>query len=384
MSDCVRLSALAFGVVVACLGCGSGTEEGARADAAAGDPDGSPDAAPACVPISPRAISTGLATAPPRIAAHEGGYGVVWGDPRDEGDAKSDDELYFGALDAAGERVGPDVRLTTAPGNLAGIAIARVGTGYAVAFNETREPAQLLATRLDADGQKLFDEVPLGPLGTPPGIAVSGDAVGVTWADADAVRFARLSDDGVVGEPVTVTSGNNPSIAPSGEDGWTVAYHSDRVYVSLLDAEGGGGDIALPVSDGPGLRAALTIGTGLFGVAWSTGAPDHDVMFAIFEATGARLVDEVQLTTGELVEGLPVTAKGGGFVVGWTTADEELVVMGIDGTGASSIPTILSTTAFHEAFRPLDIAFNGDSFAVVWLDTRDGEPRPYFATYCPF
>jgi hypothetical protein len=268
-----------------------------------------------------------------------------------------------------------------APGNLAGIAIAPVGTGYGVAFNETRQPAQLLATRLDVDGQELFDEVPIGPLGTPPGIAASGDAVGLTWADTQ-VRFARLTGDGGSGEPVTVADGNNPSIAPFGSDGWAVAYHSDRVYLALLDAEGGAANVRIPVSDGPGIRADLDAGPGGLGVAWSTGEPDHDVMFVAFDATGARKWDEVPLTTGDLVEGLPVVAVGFGYAVAWTTADGELVVMGVDGTGASSIPTTLSTTAFHEAFRPLDIAFNGESFAVVWLDTRDGEPRPYFATYC--
>lgn len=348
--------------------------------------DAGADAA-TCVPIAPRAISDTVIMSGPRLAFNGSGYGVVWADPRDRSDAgvdggSADDELYFARLDAQGVRIGSDVRVTNAPGNIAGAAIAWDGTGYEVAFNDTRPAFALFSTRLDANGSKQFDEVNIAALGTPPSLAMSGTSVGLTWSAAT-VQFARKQQGQSFGSPAMIATGVNPALAPAGA-GWGVAFHSDKVYFAFLDAQGTKTSSDLPVSTGAGYRAAIAAGSNGFGVAWGTTIAGDDLVFARLDSAGARIGNEIPLSSGAPSDGLPVVAAGrGGYAVAWVASDARLLLRFIDATGTASGPMMVSTTAFSGGPRPLDIVANGEAFTLVWTDTREGQGKPYVTSICP-
>ncbi len=393
--------------IVAITACDSGEtaspDGGTRMDASASDGGGGTDAAGldampedaepmdaaidagadagVCTEIAPRPVSVIDGAAGPKLASDGSGYGIVWADPRDNAGAGMDDEIYFVRMDANGARIGEDVRVTNAGGNVAGIGFDWNGSAYGLAFNDTRTAIGLYYTELDATGAKAFDEIRIGDLSAPPAVA-SGATFGVAWVSGSNVVLTRQLGSSV-GQTSTIAMGLNPAIA-RGAGGWGVAFHdADRVRFARVDDSGVVGTV-MPVSDGTGIRADITAGPDGFGVAWVTSLSDRDVRFARLDANGARIGAEIPLTADALDQGLPVVAAGyGGYAVAWTTADDELIAVFVTDTGFVSDPTPISNSALHMAFRPLDLIFDGERFVIVWTDTRNGANQTFLATYCP-
>jgi hypothetical protein len=146
----------------------------------------------------------------PQGAPNGNGYGVAWNDGRD-GNA----EIYFAALDASGNKLGSDVRLTNTSGTSLAPAIDWTGTTYGVTWwDSTSGTAEQYFAILDDTG------APLGPqLEVTPGqysqLAItkwSGKDFGISWFDFRngilEPYFARLDRNGMkVGDDLRVSTG---------------------------------------------------------------------------------------------------------------------------------------------------------------------------------
>jgi hypothetical protein len=343
-----------------------------------------------CEPVAPLVVSepAGNATAA-RLAWNGGGWGVAWSDDRD-GTNSGDTELYFARLDTAGEKMGADVRVTDAPGFTTAGSLVYNGTDYAVVFNDARTPPGMYFTRVDAAGDKLFDEVLIEP-GQVPRLAWNGTEYGLSYTVQGIVQFVRLDENGaMLGTPTVIGNGYNPSLAPSSE-GWAIAFHFGvtdfTIYFVRLDASGQmvGGQV--PVRGSSGWHASLAASGDGFGVAWNSGftmgmAVNGDIHFARLDASGAVMGSEGPVTMGPAGFWFPSLAAGDdGWGLAWVV-DTDLEVAHIDAAGAAGEPAPLSDSAI-ESFFYMQIAARAGGYGVVWPDSREGNDEVFFATTCP-
>jgi hypothetical protein len=91
----------------------------------------------------------------PSIVATDTGFAIAWEDDRD-----GNMEIYFQKLDHVGELVGPNRRITSAPGHSQNVSLAWSAEGYALAWMDSRAGGyDLLFTCLDPAGDRVCPEV---------------------------------------------------------------------------------------------------------------------------------------------------------------------------------------------------------------------------------
>ena len=151
----------------------------------------------------PTTISGPAAASPDRpTAAWTGsGYGVAWQDQRDGGNGS---EVYFARADAAGQPLGPEVRVTNAPGISQPYAIAWSGATHAIVFEDARTgTTETYAAWLDGTGVKLGSDLRLASSrygSQTPMIAWTGQGYGVAETDLvvtsqQRINFLRIGCD---------------------------------------------------------------------------------------------------------------------------------------------------------------------------------------------
>jgi len=163
----------------------------------------------------------------PAVAWSGSEYGIAWQDNRD-----GQTEIYFARVDAAGERVGPEQRFTThAPGE--GVAtrpvLAGNGNGYGLTWLDGRNgPTELYFVALDASGNKLGPDVRMtftGVATTPPVLTATGSGYFLAWS-AGGSRYMLIDASGVpTTAPQLFTGGQ--SIVWTGTD-TAAAYSATR------------------------------------------------------------------------------------------------------------------------------------------------------------
>jgi putative metal-binding protein len=127
------------------------------------------------------AVGTGDASWP-TIAWHGAGFGIAWRDTRD-----GNPEIYFCRLDASGNKIGPDVRVTASPGEAQSPSLAWTGNSYRIAWEDwANGEGQILVAVVDASGQvtglpEVVSVVTHQP--AEPSIAWTGEQWMVAWAD---------------------------------------------------------------------------------------------------------------------------------------------------------------------------------------------------------
>jgi hypothetical protein len=144
----------------------------------------------------------------PDIVWADGGYAAVWADDRD-----GNGEIYFARIDAAGTQIGSDIRLTDDPSDSTFPSLAWTGSEYAAAWIDAREGnEEVFFARMDASGNKLGDDVRVTQDSTDSkcaSLAWTGSEFGVLWyelGDALSVYFTSLSSSGAVAAEKTQVS----------------------------------------------------------------------------------------------------------------------------------------------------------------------------------
>src|SRR6185503_11960751 len=171
----------------------------------------------------------------PRAAWTGDSYGVVWQDDRD-----GNPEIYFARLDSAGRKLGTDVRVTNAPGESAAPSLVWVVSEFGLTWHDERDGnTEIYFVRLDPAGQKIGPEVRLttdSARSEFPSLVWRASEYAVAWNDARdggfQIYFARLGQQGAKLAPEVRVSGDttlaaSPSLA-AGPGGFGVAWHDLR------------------------------------------------------------------------------------------------------------------------------------------------------------
>jgi hypothetical protein len=178
-------------------------------------------------------------------------FGLAWEDRRDK-----DFEIYFNRLDANGNKLAPDLRVTNAPRFSLRPDIVWDGAEYVVVWSDTRDgeaSGLIFGQRIDADGKLVGQNVVLTPAGSDadgPRLARGQTELGLVFNRAGPggreLAFRTLSPDLMkLGEPIVVGSAGAASSA--------VAWSGDR-YVVVWDT--------LTSMPGPTIRGAAVAPNG--------------------------------------------------------------------------------------------------------------------------
>jgi hypothetical protein len=356
--------------------------------------------APACTPTGNVRVTNDPAYSDdPSLVWNGTGYAVAWNDARD-GNA----EIYFARLDTGGTVMGSPLRVTNAASTSEGEVMVWNGGEYAIAWYDQRDGRyEIYFTRVDAAGVEIGDDIRVtNATGTSwgPALAWNGSGYGVAWWDTrdgnDELYFARLSTAGVkIGSDVRVTTGGDvqtPSIAWNGS-GYGIAWGdrrtgSSEIYFARLDALGGriGGNLLL-TGGTPGIAglAGLTWTGSEYGVGWlDTPSGMQQLFFARLDATGSvmgtvRALGQMGFSPWNLVW------TGSGYGIGISSSragNPEIYLSRLDAAGAPAATDERVTNDPANSRAP-SIAWTGSSYGVAWGDVRDGNYEIYFARLCP-
>jgi hypothetical protein len=209
-------------------------------------------------------------------------YGLAWHDGRD-----ANWEVYFTRLDDQGVKIGGDVRLTNATNSSQNPSLAWAGTGYGVAWHDGRDANwEIYFARVDADGNKVGDDVRITDAlqsSQSPSLAWNGSEYLVAWSDGRDANWeiydARISAAGAkVGSDVRITSKANSSQGPSlswNGSGYGIAWYDGRdgnleIYFNRLDGSGAktGRDIRTTQASGVSQSPSLAWNGGGYAIGW--------------------------------------------------------------------------------------------------------------------
>lgn len=222
----------------------------------------------------------------PSLVATGTGFGVAWGDRRDE----LNGDIFFARLDASGSKVGADVRLTDHPRISSNPSLVWTGTRFGIAFLDDRNggTGDTWFVGVSAGGAKMGSEIrisstSLGSLG--PSLVWTGSEYGVAWDSRPEpatthVLFARLDASGNrIGAEVQVDGGpgrsGSPSLVWSGAE-YGVAWTDQRdgnpeiYFIGLTDLGVRIGSDLRVTTDPGSLNSPTIVSTGTeYAIAWS-------------------------------------------------------------------------------------------------------------------
>ncbi len=177
-------------------------------------------------------------------------FATVWEDRRD-----NDYEIYFNRLDADGDQLGPDVRVSTGPDFSLHPSLHWDGAHFVVVWDDLRDGwSRIYGRLLNLDGEPTTEEIPLtiGDLEAEnPLVALGRRTMGMVFkygpADDQRIGFRTVSSDlETVGTLVEPASGRavSPTIVASGGR-FFVAWHTrsgrgpgDAIWGAVLGEDG--------------------------------------------------------------------------------------------------------------------------------------------------
>jgi hypothetical protein len=258
--------------------------------------------------------STGVDTHP-ALAWNGTRYGLVYAN-----NSVGNYELYFQLLEASGLPVGGPVRITTAVNSSDWPDVVWTGTAFAVAWEDERAGVgkeDVYFQKLDANGNKLGTEVrvttdPARQMA--PILKWTGAGFGVAWSDTRftqrEIYFRKLDANGMpVGTETRVTNDAAdsawPDLAWNGTD-WAVVWHDLRdgnseVYLTRLSAAGQKISADLRLTNAAGFSGYPSIDWNGFqyGVSWQddrAGTPA--IYFAQVSQTGIKNGPDLKVSSG--------------------------------------------------------------------------------------
>ena len=172
--------------------------------------------------------------------------GAVWQDRRDPSGGY---EIYFNRLTPDGERLGPDQRISFAPGFSVNATIAWTGEEFLLVWQDERDTVgqggyELYAQRVDGDGRLILPNQRLtrdASNSESPAVAVSDTGVALAWTDGRsgrrAVWFATFTRG-----LTRVTADRQVSPASQSAVGAQVVWNRDRWVLAWYDDDDASAD----------------------------------------------------------------------------------------------------------------------------------------------
>lgn len=176
----------------------------------------------------------------------------------------------------------------------------------------------------------------------------------------------------------------NPTSATF-DDGFGVAWVDRRdgvqaIYLRLVEQGFVGPENRLtdPGDDGYDWMPTLAADDGDLVVAWHDA---HEVYFQALDDSGARQGEMVQLTNDPYMrEPVSVACGMGSVAIVWADErwDHDIFFARVNRAGKKEVLPVEVAPAAGNSFSP-SLVFDGESFALAWVDDRLGLPRLFFA-----
>jgi hypothetical protein len=327
-------------------------------------------------------------------------HGIAWEDERD-----GDSEIYVALLSSSGARIGGDVRVTQAPFPSQSPRIAWTGSEYGIVWEDWRHSpsptdgrVEAYFARLDAAGHKIGADLRLTQVGgvESTDIAWNGSEYGVVWSANRLIYFARLSRSGVrIGTEVRISDPPggfiHPRIAWTGSE-YGIAYTNwtspEQIRFARVGASGNvlARDLVVTTtpfeSDGPTASSLTWTGTE-YGLVWRDLrlAGNPELFFAHLSASGARIGVDVRVTNNPSNVGRPsLVWTGFEYAVTWPDNRDgnfEIYLARLDAVGTKAGADIRLTSDAGLSDHP-DLVWTGADFGVAWRDNRTGDSEIFF------
>ncbi len=278
-------------------------------------------------------------------------FATAWEDRRDQ-----DYEIYFNRLNTRGEKLGPDLRVSTAPGfslrpTLLELETAR-SQAYRLAWEDEREGGggRIYGQLIDGDGNKVGDNVALTPLGldpSSPALALGTARIGLLYNQAElegrGLGFRSLDFD--------------------------LANPTDSVRLSARNPD----------------AASIVANAGRFVVAWhvveSNSRPGAQIWGSVISETGEELVAAKGLTEpAEFARYHSLVPLGDRLILLWSEWREgrfeiyaRELTPDLDPLGAARLVTPSSA----EAYAPLAAFGPQGEIGVMFTGRLDSSPKPH-------
>jgi uncharacterized repeat protein (TIGR01451 family) len=339
------------------------------------------------IDLTPTATNAGA----PRIAWTGTEYGMVVSDNH-EGDY----EIYFSRFDAAFGAIGSEVRVTNATGSSASPYLAWNGTEFGVAWQDDRDGnVEIYFTRLDASGNKIGGDVRVTndpAVSQRPRIEWSGISWGLLWTDTrDGSSQQYFVELDASGHPVGAERRVTPLTGPnsSGRFAWNgsvygVVYNTARAGIQhvgfqTLDRHG---DAIVPETLVTSVTASVRTpviawdGVSQFGISWIDNRSGADqLFFTRIAADGTKLTGDHPLVGLVSTASVPqmLVHSGSEWALTWidqTVGNAEVYFARVAGDALANVPVRVSdnpATAQNPALE-----WSGSEYAIAFAENRAG------------
>jgi hypothetical protein len=338
-------------------------------------------------------------------------YGIAWantGDPRD-----SQSDIMFARVNKNGAKTGGDMMISNDGDHYATRpSLAWSGSEYGVAWEDNRDVnTEIYFAHLDASGNKIGGDVKISQKKVSagsykPSLVWGGGHYGVAWEDyrdtLSNIYFAVLNPDGqkIYGEyKISKNSGTCYSTAPSlawTGSGYGLAWNDHRdgrgeIHFALLDMKGGKitEETKLLESDADFYSPPSLVSTGNgYGLAWwDDGENRHGIYFANISAKGAKSNDVKIASIGEntIDPTVSLAWTGSGYGLVWGNGNNGIITdlyfvrISAGGEKQGSGLMIPTDDDYASANPSLVWAKESNEYGVAWQDGRAGYSRIYFA-----
>ncbi len=239
-------------------------------------------------------------------------YGVSWEDDRDVFNR----EIYFARIDGYGNKIGSDVRITNNDGTSGVPSLVWTGTEYGLSWYDDRDGnREIYFARLDASGNKISPDMRItNDVGSSwhPSLVWTGTEYGVSWYDDrdgnNEIYFARIDTSGnKIGSDMRITNAAERSrchyLIWTGTE-YAVSWNdlrdgNEEIYFARIDASGNkiGSDVRITNAAGNSLRPSLVWSDTEYAVSWSDyRAGYYEIYFARIDASGNKIGPDVRIT----------------------------------------------------------------------------------------
>ena len=336
----------------------------------------------------------------PFIVAKGNEYDISWYDNR-----SGNNEIYFARLDANGNKIGSDIRLTNNIGGSGFPSFVVDANGYGIIWRDDRDGNdEIYFAKLDANGNKVGSDVRITSNTASSVIPVITWTYnirpfnyGVAWTDyRDAnyeIYFTRVDANGnKIGSDVRITNNNQQSSSPKlvwNGNGYGLIWHDNEygnfnIHFVKLDAGGNkiSNVIRLSSTESGTSVVPYIVWTGTeYGAVWYNLASSQNIYFARIHSNGSKIGNSLKLTNNELSARYPfILWNGSEYDVTWydnRDGNEDIYFTRInsngnkidtnnDGIVNASDDIRITNSGVGGSWMFPTLAYNGNGYGLSW------------------
>lgn len=326
-------------------------------------------------------------------------YGIAWEDFRD-----GSNQIYFARLDSLGNKIGNDVRITFSSGGAGKPNLVWNGTEYGLAWSDLRDNnagSEIYFVRIDSLGNKIGSDVRITTAwGESYWVSMvwNGTGYGLVWEDGRnsnwEIYFARINSLGSkIGSDVRITTNTanswNPQIIWTGAD-YGITWMDDRagnwdIFFAKVNSSGikSTGDIQVTSLPTHSMWSTIDWTGTDYGIAWTDERDgNQEIYFARLDSNGLKIGSDVRITNSAGNSRPPwMVWNGNQHSLVWCDTRDgscELYFVGID-TAGNKIGLERHLTVFdgNHSLDPEIVWANG-KYGISWQETKDGNDEIYF------